>query len=133
MGSLQGSDMRYFFLITMIIFSKISFAYCQPATSTYDFIATMNGAMKKEVLCKKKKVKIKSHILVDLWVYKVSYDETAKGEKNKFTGITSREYKVEDSRKDNAINFQVENDVVDLQSVPYVLGYQLEKKHLYPK
>jgi len=115
------------FFILLIFFSKICFSYCQPAMSKYDFIATMNGKMTKEMVCQDKKITIKSRLLVDLWVYQVTYDETAMAKKSSIFGVISDYYTVEDSRKSKAISFHVEKNAVDLQSVPYVLSYQLAK------
>ena len=120
--------MKKFIVIVLAFSTKICFSYCQPAISTYDFIATMNGTMKKELICQNKKLTIKSRMLVDLWIYKVTYDETAVGEKNNSSGVKSGHYKVEDSRKSKIIDLQVEKNGVDLQSVPYILGHELAKK-----
>lgn len=125
--------MKSISIAALMFASKICFSYCQPAVSTYNFVATMNGVMKKELTCQQKIIIIKSYMLVDLWVYQVTYDETAIGEKNVVSGIKSSQYKVVDSRKDKVINLQIEKSDVDFQSLPYVLGYQLAKQLPFSK
>lgn len=125
--------MKRISIFLLCVFAQCCFSHCLPKVSNYNFIAAMNGTMSKELACQNNKFSLKSHILVKVLFYKVSYDETAIGRKESRAGVISERYKVEDSRKSNVIMVPIEKDGVDLQSVPLVLGFDLAKKHPFPK
>lgn len=125
--------MKKLALYLLLFGINVCYSYCQPSVSVYDFVALVNGSMKKELICDKHDYSLKSHILAEVLFYKVTYDETATGKKDEKTGVRSLQYVVNDSRKSDVMVWPVEKDEVDIQSVPLVFGYALAKKLPLPK
>ena len=120
-------------LFLLLFFSKISFAYCQPAMSTYHFIARANGTMNSYLSCKDNKITMISSSNVKVLFYQVTFTETAIGRKDRLFGVISEQYSVDDSRENQIVTTQLNHGEVDGVSASYVLGYHLSKGMPIPK
>lgn len=120
-------------LFIFLSFSKMALANCQPMEIDYSFIAAANGTMAKKVSCTGNSITLFSHILVDVFIYKVTYDELSIGQVSKNSGIIPRSYTVTDSRESKPEKTIFKSKQSDVNSAAYSLSYKLQHKISLPK